>query len=82
MKQAQYSPMSVAEMAVSLFTVDRGYMDDLELVKLGSFESALLDYMNNSQVEFMEKLGAGDWNDELEEQMTSAVDDFKSTGSW
>jgi F-type H+-transporting ATPase subunit alpha len=82
MKQAQYSPMSVAEMAVSLFAVDRGYMDDVELVKIGSFESALLDYMNNSQVEFMENLVAGDWNDELEAQMTSAVDDFKSTGSW
>jgi F-type H+-transporting ATPase subunit alpha len=82
MKQAQYSPMSVAEMAVSLFAVDRGYMDDVELLKVGSFESALLDYMNNSQAEFMENLDAGDWNDELEAQMTSAVDDFKSTGSW
>ena len=82
MKQAQYSPMSVAEMAVSLYAVDRGYMDDIELAKVGSFESALLDYMNNSQVEFMENLGTGDWNDELEAQMTSAVEDFKSTGSW
>ncbi|MEE8308016.1 MAG: F0F1 ATP synthase subunit alpha, partial [Gammaproteobacteria bacterium] len=82
MKQAQYSPMSVAEMAVSLFAVDRGYMDDVELAKIGSFESAMLDYMNNSQVEFMENLAGGDWNDELETQMTSAVDDFKSTGSW
>ena len=82
MKQAQYSPMSVAEMAVSLFAVDRGYMDDVELAKVGSFESAMLDYMNNSQAEFMENLAAGDWNDELETQMTSAVEDFKSTGSW
>jgi F-type H+-transporting ATPase subunit alpha len=82
MKQAQYSPMSVAEMAVSLFAVDRGYMDDVELAKIGSFESAMLDYMNNSHTEFMENLTAGDWNDELEAQMTSAVEDFKSTGSW
>jgi F-type H+-transporting ATPase subunit alpha len=82
MKQAQYSPMSVAEMAVSLFAVDRGYMDDVELAKIGSFESAMLDYMNNSEAEFMETLGAGDWNDELEALMTSAVEDFKSSGSW
>jgi F-type H+-transporting ATPase subunit alpha len=82
MKQAQYSPMSVAEMAVSLFAVDRGYMDDVELAKVGAFESAMLDYMNNSQAEFMENLAAGDWNDELEAQMTSAVDEFKSTGAW
>ncbi len=82
MKQAQYSPMSVAEMAVSLFAVDRGYMDDVELAKVGAFESAMLDYMQNSQTEFMQNLDTGDWNDELEAQMTSAVDDFKSTGSW
>jgi len=74
--------MSVAEMAVSLFAVDRGYMDDVELAKVGSFESAMLDYVNNSHAEFMEILTAGDWNDELEAQMTSAVEDFKSTGSW
>jgi len=82
MKQAQYSPMSVPEMAVSLFAVDRGYMDDVELAKVGAFEAAMLDYMNNSQAEFMENLAAGDWNDELEAQMTSAVDEFKSTGAW
>ena len=82
MKQAQYSPMSVAEMAVSLFAADRGYMDDVELANIGSFESAMLDYMNNSRTEFMGDLSEGNWNDELETQMTSAVEDFKSTGSW
>jgi F-type H+-transporting ATPase subunit alpha len=82
MKQAQYSPMSVAEMAVSLFAVDRGYMDDVELAKVGSFESAMLDYMNNSQAEVMGNLSEGDWNDELEAQLTTAVGEFKSTGSW
>jgi F-type H+-transporting ATPase subunit alpha len=38
MKQKQYSPMSVAEMAVSLFAVDRGYLDDIALNKIGDFE--------------------------------------------
>jgi len=82
MKQVQYNPMSVAEMAASLFAVDRGYMDDVELAKVGSFESALLDYMNNSHADYMETLNGGDWNDELESQMNAAVEDFKSTGSW
>ena len=53
MKQQQYSPMSVGEMAVSLFAVDRGYMDDVELAQDWAFESALLDFMNNSQAELM-----------------------------
>ena len=57
-------------------------MDDVELAKVGSFESALLDYMNNSHADYMETLNGGDWSDELESQMNDAVEDFKSTGSW
>ncbi|MGV6851690.1 MAG: F0F1 ATP synthase subunit alpha, partial [bacterium] len=48
MKQPQYSPMSVAEMAVILYAVDKGYMDDVENNKLGDFERGLLDYMNSA----------------------------------
>jgi len=82
MKQPQYSPMTVAEMAVSLFAVDRGYMDDLELNRIGAFEAALQDSMNSAHADLMEQLNAGDWNDELEAQLKAAVEEFKSTGSW
>ena len=41
MKQKQYSPMTVANMAVSLFAVDRGYLDDVDLAKVGDFEECL-----------------------------------------
>ena len=37
MKQKQYSPMSVAEMAVSLYAIDRGYMDDVDMNQIGAF---------------------------------------------
>ena len=82
MKQAQYSPLSVGQMAVSLFAADRGYLDDVELLKIGSFELALLDYMGNSQAELLDSLNSGDWNDDLDAQLTAALDEFKSTGSW
>jgi F-type H+-transporting ATPase subunit alpha len=82
MKQSQYHPMTVAQMAVSLFTVDRGYMDDVELEQIGAFEAALLDYMANSHGEFMDQLNHGDWNDELEAELKAAVEEFKSTGTW
>jgi F-type H+-transporting ATPase subunit alpha len=82
MKQAQYSPMSVAEMAVSLFAVDRGFMDDIELPNIGVFEAALLDYMNNSQSEVVETLNSGGWDDEIEGRLKAACEEFKTTGSW
>jgi len=83
MKQAQYSPLSVADMAVSLFAGNEGYLDDLPLDKVVSFENALRDYMNASHKELLDKINeSGDWNDELESAMRSAVDEFKKTGSW
>jgi F-type H+-transporting ATPase subunit alpha len=82
MKQAQYSPMSVGEMAVSLYAVDRGFMDDVEMSKIGAFESALIDSMGATQGELMEKLDAGNWGDEIEASLKAAVAEFKASGSW
>lgn len=41
MKQKQYAPMSVAEMALSIYAVNNGYMDKVELKKIGAFETGL-----------------------------------------
>jgi F-type H+-transporting ATPase subunit alpha len=82
MKQKQYAPMSIAEMAVSLYAADRGYLDDVELEKIVAFESALMDYMNSAQSGVMETLSSGDWNDDIEGELKAAVEEFKSTGSW
>ena len=69
-------------MAVSLFAADRGYFDDVELIKIGSCESALLEYMSGSQAELLDTLNGGDWNDDVEAKLVAAVEDFKATGSW
>ncbi len=83
MKQPQYSPLSVAEMAVSLFAGNEGYLDDLPLNKVVDFERALLDFMGNSHSGLLDTINAtGDWNDDLAGKMKAALDDFKATGSW
>jgi len=82
MKQKQYSPLSVGQMAVSLFAADRGYLDDVELNKIGAFETALLDHVGSAQAELLETLNGGDWNDDLEARLTAVLEDFKATGSW
>ncbi len=47
MKQKQYSPQVVAEMGVVLFAADKGYLEDIEVDKIGDFEGALLSYMHS-----------------------------------
>jgi len=83
MKQKQYAPMSVASMAVTLFAVDRGYIDDIDLAKVGDFEAALQSYMVSEQAELMNKVNeTGDWNDEIESAFEAALETFKSTNVW
>jgi len=82
-KQPHYSPLSIAEMAVSLYAANEGYLDDLPLDKVGSFEAALHAFMGNNQAELMDSINStGNWNDDLAAQMNEALEDFKKTGSW
>jgi F-type H+-transporting ATPase subunit alpha len=83
MKQLQYQPLSVAEMAVSLFAANEGFLDDVEVDKVGSFEASLLAYMRSNKADFMASINdSGNFNDDIAAEMKSAIESFKTTGSW
>ncbi|MCP4042391.1 MAG: F0F1 ATP synthase subunit alpha, partial [Gammaproteobacteria bacterium] len=83
MKQKQYSPMSVADMAISLYAVDQGYIDDIDLKQVGDFEAALLTYMHTEQTELMAKVNeTGEYGDEIRSDFAQAVEDFKANHAW
>lgn len=83
MKQNQFSPMSIADMAVSLFAADRGYLDDVELNKVLDFEAAAVAYFRQHHSELMSKIDeAGAYDDEIEKTFVSAFDAFKKNGAW
>lgn len=83
MKQKQYAPFSVAEMALSLFVVDKGYLDDVPVAEIGVFETALRDFMQSSHAALMQKINdTGTYDEAIESELKAAVEDFKQTGSW
>jgi len=83
MKQKQYSPLSVADMAISLFAADKGYLDDVELKKVVAFEHALHGYMHSEHAELIGKINQTcDYNDEIEKGLRAAIEKFKSTQTW
>jgi len=83
MKQKQYAPMSVAAQSLSIYTVDKGYMDDVAINKIGAFEEALHAHFANTASALMDQINAsGDWNDELEAAFKKGIEDFKATGTW
>ena len=83
LKQKQYAPLSVSEQAIVLFAVEFGYLEDVELAKIGSFESALLDYANREHAEFMQDLNkSGNYNDEIKNTLKGILDSFKANNAW
>ena len=83
MKQKQYAPMSVAEQALSIYAVDKGYMDDVPVAKIGPFEAALHAHFANTMGELMTSVGnTGDWNDDIEASFKKGIEEFKATGTW
>ena len=83
MKQKQYSPLSVAEMAVSLYAVERGFIDDVAVNKVGAFESALHGYMNSSHAALMKNINdTGDFSDAIDTELKDSMTRFKQTQTW
>ncbi len=83
MKQGQYAPLSVANMAVSLFAVNEGYFADLEVKQVQSFERSLHAFMASEYAELMNNINStGSYNDDIAAELKAAVDRFKATQSW
>jgi F-type H+-transporting ATPase subunit alpha len=83
MKQMQYEPMSIAQMAVSLFAANQGFLDDVEVDKVVDFEAALQGYMKSEQSDLMDKINeSGDYNEEIENALRAALEKFKASNTW
>ena len=83
LKQKQYAPMSVAQQSLVLFAAERGYLADVELSKIGSFEAALLAYVDRDHAPLMQEINqTGGYNDEIEGKLKGILDSFKATQSW
>jgi F-type H+-transporting ATPase subunit alpha len=80
MKQLQYAPLSVAEMAISLYASD-GYMDDIDVTRILAFESGLHQFMKTKYADLVNKIETSkDLDKEAEGQLKAAIAEFKK--SW
>ena len=83
MKQRQFNPMSVAEMAVSLFAAENGYLDEIPVEKIQAYEQALLQYMHSDHQPLMDTINSrGVYDDEIQQGLASALNAFKEKGAW
>ena len=78
LKQNQYSPLTVAEQILSVFTGVRGYLDDVELDKIKEFEKGILNKVKNENPEIIEKIeSTGKLEDETEKILVQCIEEYK-----
>src|SRR5512138_3074880 len=83
MKQKQYSPMSVAEMALSIYAVNNGHMDKCEIKKIGAFEAGLQAFAKTNYKQQMDAINANPvLSPENEEALKKICDEFVATGTY
>jgi F-type H+/Na+-transporting ATPase subunit alpha len=83
MKQNQYSPMTVSGMALSLYAVENGYFDDVEVNKIVACETAMQAFVSDNAGDLLNGIEKSPkLTDEVKEQLDAALNDFKANGAW
>ena len=78
LKQNQYSPMTIAEQVVSIFTGVNGYLDDLELNQISDFEKDLFELIKSSHSEIIQSVNSsGDLDEDTGKKLSSIIEEFK-----
>ncbi|NMG34195.1 F0F1 ATP synthase subunit alpha [Azoarcus sp. TTM-91] len=81
MKQAQYAPLSISDMAVTLYAVNNGYFDDVEVSRVLAFESGLQQFVKSKNPDLVAKIAATkELDGEGEKALVAAIAEFKK--SW
>ncbi|MEE8366176.1 MAG: F0F1 ATP synthase subunit alpha [Gammaproteobacteria bacterium] len=81
MKQKQYAPLTIAEMGVSLYAANEGYLDDVDVKKVVAFEEAMLAHIRSHHGDLLESINeSGDYNDDIAGKIAVAIKDFKASG--
>src|SRR5690606_3954296 len=82
MKQAQFAPLSVAQLAITLFAVNKGYFDDVEVGKLLAMEGDLHKYVEQQHGALYNSiLEKAALDADGEKELADAIEAFKKTWS-
>ncbi|CAD84115.1 MULTISPECIES: F0F1 ATP synthase subunit alpha [Nitrosomonas] len=83
MKQSQYATLKVSEMALTLFALNKGYFDDVDIKRALAFESALKSHIRSHHGAILDKIEASKELDaETEKALEAAIQEFKQNGTY
>ena len=78
LKQYQYSPMTVAEQVISVFTGVKGYLDDIELNEIKKFETEIIEMIKSDKPEILDSIqSSGKLEKETESLLIETIENYK-----
>ena len=78
LKQNQYSPMTVAQQVIAIFSGVRGFLDDVDLTKIKSLEKDIYEEVKSSNPDIIDSINStGKLNEEIEKRLTTVIEEFK-----
>ena len=78
LKQNQYSPMSVAQQVIAVFSGVRGYLDNIELTEVQNIEKKIYEKIKSSSPEIITSINnTGKLDEETEKKIASLIEEFK-----
>jgi len=82
LKQNQYSPMSVAQQVIAVFSGVRGFLDKVELGKIKNLEKQVYEEVKSSNPEIIDSINnTGKLDEEIEKKLTSIIEQFQKKGN-
>jgi F-type H+-transporting ATPase subunit alpha len=83
MKQKQYSPLSVADMALSLYAVNEGFIDKVDVNKVTDYEAALHDFARANNKDLLDNINkTGNYDEEIQKGLKAVCEAFATKGAY
>ena len=78
LKQDQYSPMTVAQEVIAVFSGVKGFLDDVDLPKIKDLEKKIYEEVKSSNPEIIDSINnSGKLEEEIDKKLSSIIQQFK-----
>jgi F-type H+-transporting ATPase subunit alpha len=77
LKQPQYQPVPVEDQVAVIYAVNNGYLDHVEVKDIPSAEKKMIDFMHKTKRTLLDRIAAGEWEENIEKELQEACEDFK-----
>jgi F-type H+-transporting ATPase subunit alpha len=78
LNQGERQPMAVEDQVAVIYAATNGYLDRINADRVGEFHTKLVERLHAAAADTLKQIAAGDWSDETQKALDSAIEEFVS----